>query len=157
MNRRITNVERRDYPCWAILEPAPDVKGKWVAHCLEFDTLAQADDPAAAFGLLLQSTNEIVLDDLRLGVDPLERRAPPDDEGWSLLRYVADHPFANRVSTIQEVLDKISEHKVDADQVVIVAQFFLRYQRSRPSAHLAPETAREMFFQARERSIAMAV
>jgi hypothetical protein len=39
--------------------------------------------------------------------------------------------------------------------VVIAAQFFLRYQRSMTSSHLSSEGARETFFQARERGIAL--
>jgi len=150
MNRRITKVERRDYPCWAIVEPAPDVAGKWVAHCLEFDTLAQADDPGTVIKLLLEATNAIVLEDLRAGVDPLERRTDPDDEGWALLRFVAEQP-SNRFGTLQEVLNDISQENVDASKVVIAAQFFLRYKRSLTSSHLASDGARETFFQARER------
>lgn len=149
-------VERRDYPCWAIVEPAMDVKGKWVAHCLEFDTLAQADDPATAVELLLQSTNDIVLEDLRAGVDPLERRAPADDEGWSLLRFVAEQSASDRFDTLREALQVVSERKIDESKLVIAVQFFLRYQRASASSHLASDGAREMFFQARERTVAMA-
>lgn len=149
MNRRITKVERRDYPCWFIVEPAPDVAGNWVAHCLEFDTLSQAEDPATAIKLLLESTTQIVLDDLCADADPLERRAPADDDGWALLRFVSEQP-SRRVSTFEELSD-IANRKANDRDVVIAAQFFLRYERSVPSSHLASSPARGTLFQSRER------
>jgi hypothetical protein len=156
MHRRTTKVERRDYPCWATIEPAPDIEGKWVAHCLEFDTLAQADDPETAVELLLESTSEIVLEDLRNGVDPLERRAPQDDEGWSLLRFITEKPDSTRSGTgnYREMWDEVKD-KAARNLVVIAVQFFLGYQRSVASAHLDPEKAQQMFFQTRERNVAV--
>lgn len=138
MMKRTTmpQMERRDYPCWAVIERAPDIEGKWVAHCLDFDTLAQADDPATALELLLASTIDIVLDDLRAGVDPSARRAPDDDEHWSLLPLVVRDPAQARKAE-PAFWNEVSA-KMDA---LVVAQFFLGFIRSFASPHLAPESA----------------
>ena len=162
MHRHPAKVERRDYPCWAIIQPAPDIKGKWVAHCLEFDTLAQADDPEVAYSLLLQSTNEIVLEDLRAGMDPLARRAPQDDEGWSLLRFVTENPDSTRTGALppdlwREIRAKVESEQEDRYQVIAI-QFFLGYQRAVASSQLASGEATQTLFQTRQRSlVAMAV
>jgi len=150
MHRHTTKVERRDYPCWATVEPAPDIAGKWVAHCLEFDTMAQADDPQTAVKLLLENTHDIVLEDLRAGMDPLERRAPQDDEGWSLLRFITEKPDKSRSGSgdYREMWDQLkSQH----DAVVVAIQFFLGYVRRVASAHLDSVSTQQMFFQVRTR------
>lgn len=157
MHGRTSKVERRDYPCWAIVEPAPDVQGKWVAHCLEFDTFSQADDPETAVRLLLQSTDEIVLEDLRAGMDPLERRAPQEDEGWALLGYIAEQPKQRVFATFEEMSRNIKEANEDLQKVVIAAQFFLKYQFSIPSARLSSKGTRSLFLQVRERQESLAM
>jgi hypothetical protein len=157
MPSRRTTVERRDYPCWAIVEPAPDIQGKWVAHCLEFDTLAQADDPENAVALLLHSTSEIVLEDLRAGMDPHDRRTPQEDEGWALLEFISAAPKSMRFDTYREMQEKIAEASGHPRDIVIAVQFFLTYQRSVESARLSPQKAHPSFFQARERNVSLAV
>ncbi len=147
-----TRIERRDYPCWAIVEPAPDIQGKWVAHCLEFDTLAQADDPETAVRLLLESTEEIVLEDLRAGMDPLDRRTPQDDEGWALLGYIAEQPQPRIFASFEEMLKKLTADNEDPRQIVIAVQFFLSYQRPIASGQLSSsKKTHTVFLQVRER------
>jgi hypothetical protein len=154
MHRLTGKVERRDYPCWAIIQPASDIPGKWVAHCLVFDTLAQADDPEVAYALLLQSTSEIVLEDLRAGMDPLDRRAPQDDEGWSLLRFVTEEPDSTSTGALTpDLWTEIRTQTAAGHPQIIAIQFFLGYQRAVASSHLASAEATQTLFQTRQRDL----
>jgi len=150
---RASTVERRDYPCWAVVEPAPDIKGKWVAHCLEFDTLAQADDPETAVRLLVEGTNDIVLEDLRAGVDPLGRRAPQKDEHWEILRYVADKPEQKFFNTFKDLENTLSAAGQPLEAIVITAQFFLGYERSASTARLTSSEQSPLALQVRPRRV----
>jgi predicted RNase H-like HicB family nuclease len=68
---------------WILIEPAPDLPGTWVAHCLDFDVITQGSSLHHAFEMAQEAIEMTVLGDLAAGRDPRERRAP--DEYWKRL------------------------------------------------------------------------
>jgi predicted RNase H-like HicB family nuclease len=112
------------------VESAPDVQGKWVAHCLDFNTLAQADDPETAMRLVMEAAVEIVEDDLRDGVDPKERRATEDD--WSILEEVATR--GQTFASLQDCLRSVENRRPsDGEHWVIVAEFLMVVSKPAPA------------------------
>lgn len=141
-------LERRVYSCWAIVQPAPDVAGKWVAHCLDFDTLSQADDAETATKLLIEMTKDMVIEDLYEGKNPEDRRAP--DEDWAIVEQLVD---ASAYSSFAEVNEKIgapSDDSTERGRWVIGCQFILVFER-----HRLPERKAKPFFPLRARKIRM--
>lgn len=135
-------IERRVYSCWAIVEPAPDVKGKWVAHCLNFDTLSQADDVETATKLLIEATGEVVLEDLQEGLNPEDRRAP--DEDWAVIEQLVD---ASAYESFDEIMKKVgSESRAERGRWVIGCQFMLICERQH-----VPESQAKAFYPIRAR------
>ena len=116
-------IERRVYPCWVIVEPAPDVKGKWVAHCLDFDTLSQADDAETAAKILIEATMDTILEDLMEGANPETRRAP--DEDWAIIEQLVDAPQYGSFAELKEKMDPT----IDRGRFVIGCQFVLTFDR----------------------------
>jgi predicted RNase H-like HicB family nuclease len=74
---------------WIIIERAEDIPGEWVAHCLDFDVVAQGRDPHQAFDMASESIGMIVFDDLERGANPRERRAP--EQYWQRLSHIVDN------------------------------------------------------------------
>jgi hypothetical protein len=127
----LPNIERRVYPCVAVVEPGENVPGKWIAHCLTFDVLAQADDPDEALRLVLDATSRVVIDDLNEGLNPEDRRAPAED--WLLFEAVA-------VNGIPSTIESARAHPVSEDgfMAVVVARFEVTCQRALAGPSLAP-------------------
>ncbi|MGE0547639.1 MAG: type II toxin-antitoxin system HicB family antitoxin [Kofleriaceae bacterium] len=82
-------VLKRVYTCWMLIEPAEDIPGVWVSHCLNFDVIAQGNDPIEARNHLREAVQMAVLDDLVHGLDPLDRIAPEAD--WDRLERVVNN------------------------------------------------------------------
>ncbi|HEY1555814.1 MAG TPA: hypothetical protein VGF94_13340 [Kofleriaceae bacterium] len=78
-----TMAQKRVYSCWMLIEPAEDVPGLWVSHCLNFDVIAQGENPLEALESLREAVTLMVSDDLLNGRDPQERVAP--EEEWNKL------------------------------------------------------------------------
>jgi hypothetical protein len=83
------SVSSRPHACnlSVLVKPAPDLPGRWVAHCLDLDLMAQADSLWHAVDVTLAVLSEAVADDLHAGLDPLGRRQAPH-EFWMELRRV---------------------------------------------------------------------
>lgn len=81
-----TMADKRVFSCWIVIEPAQDVKGLWVSHCLNFDVISQGEDPQSALEGLKEAIAMTVLDDLIAGLEPRERAAPLED--WQKLERV---------------------------------------------------------------------
>ena len=80
----------------------------------------------------------MVLEDLRVGVDPLERRTPQDDDGWAKLEFILEEP------TTFASFDELAGKRAPGDDVqpLIAVQFSLSYFRALPTAHLAAKRAK---------------
>ncbi len=70
---------------WFYIERAEDIPGEWVSHCLDFDVVMQGRSLQEAFETLIKSMRMIVIDDIKAGRDPHERRAPKSewDRFWA--------------------------------------------------------------------------
>jgi len=104
------------FASWIIVEPAEDIPGVWVAHCLEFDVISQGENPHHAIDSVTEAVAMTVVDDLHNGLDPNERRAPA--EYWDRLAQVLKH--GSQVS--------LSEVTGDAN-VVLATQVTLVFER----------------------------
>jgi predicted RNase H-like HicB family nuclease len=92
---------------WILIERADDVAGEWVAHCLDFDVIAQGTSLHHAFEMAKESVEMVVIDDLERGADPRARRAP--DEHWK------------RLSSILDRSEKASSSVLPADESKVAA------------------------------------
>lgn len=79
---------------WIVLRRSAELQGVWVAHCLDFDVISQGSSFDLALQMVFEAIMMTAIDDLRRGVEPRERSAPPEywDEMWAI---VAD-PQAGR-------------------------------------------------------------
>lgn len=65
------------FTSWVVVEPAEDIPGEWVAHCLSFDVISQGSSPQEALDAMAEALTMTVAD------DPSEHPAP--DEDWERL------------------------------------------------------------------------
>jgi hypothetical protein len=129
-----TTMELHRYRVSVTVESAPDVPGKWVAHCLDFNTLSQADDPETAMRLALDAACEVVEEDLRTGANPTDRRA--DDDDWAIFEDVATR--GQTFETLQDCMRSLDDKKLnDGEHWVIVSEFVIVV--SKPAPAPAPE------------------
>lgn len=77
------------FASWVFVEPAEDIPGLWVAHCLDFDVISQGESPKSAVDSVTEAVAMTVVDDLENGLDPNDRRAPA--EFWDQLAHVLRH------------------------------------------------------------------
>jgi predicted RNase H-like HicB family nuclease len=82
-----------------LIEPAQDVDGLWVSHCLNFDVISQGDTPQEALASLREAVAMTVVDDLENGADPAERSAPT--ELWDRLERVLREGQAVTLSEVK--------------------------------------------------------
>lgn len=69
-------MEERNYNVWIVAQPSKQVDGEWVAHCLDFDIVSQGKSFEHAITMVLEATSMVVFEDLVVGHDPSDRRAP---------------------------------------------------------------------------------
>ena len=69
-------LEERVYDAWVVLRRAEDVKGEWVAHCLDFDLVAQGLSMQEAAEAAKEAIGLVLTDDIEAKLNPYDRRAP---------------------------------------------------------------------------------
>ena len=79
---------------WIYIERAKEIPGEWVSHCLDFDVVMQGRSLQEAFDTLIESMRMIVIDDMKVGRDPHERRAPKSewDRFWAEIASAQKRP-----------------------------------------------------------------
>lgn len=87
------------FTSWVLVEPASDLPGVWVSHCLDFDVISQGASPAEAVVAVTEAVGMAVTDDLNARLDPFERRAP--SEFWDRLLRVLKHGKAVKISEVR--------------------------------------------------------
>jgi hypothetical protein len=78
-------VDKRVYSCWIVVEPAEDMAGTWVSHCLNFDLVSYGDSPADAAGGVCAAIEDAIVDDFQHQRDPSKRGATTPAECWAVL------------------------------------------------------------------------
>jgi predicted RNase H-like HicB family nuclease len=81
--------KRLVFASWIVVEPAEDIPGLWVSHCLDFDVISQGETPQDAIDAVTEAVAMTVVDDLHSDLDPSERRAPA--EFWDRLVHILKH------------------------------------------------------------------
>ena len=82
--------ETTSFRLWISVSRAPDVRGAWLAHCLDLDVMAQSDSLAHAFDDVREAVGFVLADDLRVGRNPLATRATAPPAAWAELWRVID-------------------------------------------------------------------
>lgn len=118
-----------------IVAPAEDIVGVWVGHCLDFDVISQGSDPHEAIEAVIEAVAMTVMDDLRAGVDPCDRRAP--EEYWVRLAKVLRSGEQVRLSDL-----KGDSKVVIATQTTFVFERLMRLSDDFSQFNLPPDTAR---------------
>lgn len=72
---------------WILVEPAPDLPGVWVSHCLTFDLVSQGPTLKKAIAMIKEAIQMAIDDDLAEGRDPYDRITTPDSQ-WERLTKV---------------------------------------------------------------------
>lgn len=112
-----------DAKFWVLATPAPDLPGKWNAHCLDLDIVTQGESLQHAF----QMANEAVLlavgDDIVNGLDPRGRKRAPQED-WDLLHRVveAHRPLSDDANPtdVQAVATLLHVFTLDATEPAVV-------------------------------------
>lgn len=86
------------FTSWVVVEPAEDIPGLWVGHCLDLDVISQGNDPHDAIESVTEAITMTVMDDLHHGLDPTGRRAPA--EFWERLAHVLKHGHQVKLSEV---------------------------------------------------------
>lgn len=73
-----------------LVTPARDVPGQWIAHCLSLDLVTQGESLQHAFMMAHEAILQVVNDDIRQGLDPLDRAEAPT-ECWDVLNSTLRH------------------------------------------------------------------
>ena len=69
----------------AVVFPAEDLPGQWIAHCLELDIVTQGNSEQHALEMLDDALRLVAYENLRAGQPPFEFcSAPPED--WQRFR-----------------------------------------------------------------------
>jgi hypothetical protein len=130
-------VANRQFNLWALVQPAEDMPGQWVAHCLDLDVVTYGTSPKHAFEMVCDAAKIVLLDDLNRNHEPLLRRAP--DELWRPLWEIANHgkkcgSFADLVREMNKSPDGPTAFKI-AVVFVLIAQV----ENSQKAKHFPPK------------------
>lgn len=82
--------ETTAFRLWISVTRSPDVRGAWLAHCLDLDVMTQSDSLEHAFEQVREAVGIVLGDDLRAGRDPLATRATAPPAAWAELWRVID-------------------------------------------------------------------
>lgn len=75
---------------WILLNPAPDVEGQWIAHCLDLDVVTQGSSLEHAAIMAREAVDLVIESDVAAGSDPFEREEAPQDD-WQRLYKLLHH------------------------------------------------------------------
>ncbi len=87
-----------------LIRQAPDIAGQWLAHCLNWDVLSHGSSPREAAAAIAEVLVVTIEEDLRLGLDPSDRRQAPAAY-WKPFLNAMEH--GSPLST--ERLDRLSD------------------------------------------------
>jgi predicted RNase H-like HicB family nuclease len=120
---------------WILIERAADVPGEWVAHCLDFDVVTQGRSLQHAFEMLKESVAMVVADDLKVGRDPLDRRAPKAewDHLWAAVKRGEKRPRGEPLPADDSKVEFV------VAQLVFVLQHVSTSKTKRPKRNGASE------------------
>lgn len=117
---------------FSVIVTPSEVKGQWVAHCLNIDLVTQGDSVQHAFAMALESVRTVVADDLKQGLDPLDRKEAPE-ECWKLMNETVRH--GQPMSTVED----LSRIRVAVGQIAIRVPAEALPAESRPEDDLFAE------------------
>jgi len=92
----MTVVKQRTFDLHIVLWPDTEIRGRWMAHCLELDVLTWGTSVEHAVEMVREAAGMVLVDDLSKDRDPLLRRAPQEDwdSMWTRLRGARPQPLS---------------------------------------------------------------
>ena len=108
-----------------LIQPAPELQGQWIAHCLNWDLITQGDSPAHVTEMIVEAIVLAIEEDTSEGLNPDDRPSAPDD-CWDLFRKTQHEGF-------RIVSADVDSLKSSSD-VVIAAVLYLQQIPAQPTA-----------------------
>lgn len=78
---------------WALIYPASDVPGQWVAHCLDHDIVTVGNSARHASEMLTEAVVLSATEDVKAGRDPFGRSRAPSEDWVELDRIIREGEF----------------------------------------------------------------
>lgn len=78
---------------WALVYPAQDVPGQWVAHCLDHDIVTVGTSAHHAFEMIVEAVVTCAEDDIKHHRDPFARPKAPAEDWAELARITSEGTF----------------------------------------------------------------
>jgi predicted RNase H-like HicB family nuclease len=75
---------------WILLNPAEDVEGQWVAHCLDLDVVTQGSSLEHAAIMAREAVDLVIETDAAAGQNPFDREEAPQED-WQRLYALMHH------------------------------------------------------------------
>lgn len=121
----MSSPNERTYNLWVVVRPAADLKGQWVAHCLDLDLVTYGNSLRHAMDMVHEAAEATILDDLNSKNDPMDRRAPREcwDEMWKKLM-----PRTQQVPDVPKLFER------ESAVALVIAQLTMSFVRTRPDA-----------------------
>lgn len=121
---------------WVVLEPAEDVPGEWLAHCLDLDVMSQGRTLSHALDMMVEAVDLVLEEDRKAGLDPFDRSAQPAE--WEAF---GEHMRHAELSTLD-----VLERAADAGSLVWMATQLLiplsvENRKARPTLRKAAPAA----------------
>lgn len=82
----------------AVIYPAEDLPGQWIAHCLELDVVTQGDSAEDAVAMLDDALRTLAYENLSHGQPPFQFRSAPAED-WE--RFRRAEPLATHLLRVE--------------------------------------------------------
>lgn len=107
------SVEKRVYSCWIVVEPAEDMPGTWVSHCLNFDLVSYGDSIVDAVVSVCEAVEDVVIEDLSSGREPLQRGTTTPSVCWERLKKILESGKPVKMSEMSSAVRAFVAHQVN--------------------------------------------
>ena len=74
-----------EFPFRVVIYPAPDLKGQWIAHCLETDIVTQGESTQHALAMMADALETVGAYQIERGMLPVPHLRPAPQEVWDLV------------------------------------------------------------------------
>lgn len=101
---------------WVLLRAPAQEGGQWEADCLDLGVVTYGNSLPHALHMVSEAAHMVLVDDVNVGRDPLERRAP--DEDWTELYDVLE--AADRHCKLSDLTEDASVRRVAVNLEIAV-------------------------------------
>ncbi|MBI5479973.1 MAG: hypothetical protein HY906_13995 [Deltaproteobacteria bacterium] len=90
-----------EFPFRVVVYPAPDLKGQWIAHCLETDIVTQGESAEHAVAMMADALETVGAYRVERGLFPVPRLRPAPPEVWALVGASKPTHYTARATLVQ--------------------------------------------------------